>query len=54
MPVDWTDIAGSKVSLLSDSIRMFAALRSIRARMRDLEKRSGNQTLYASGSGKAR
>lgn len=37
VPVDWSDIPGSKVSLVRDSIRMFGALRAIRSRMRAIE-----------------
>lgn len=33
VPVDWFDVPGSKVSLLSDSLRMLWAVRQIRSRM---------------------
>lgn len=34
VPIDWTDIPGSKVSLLRDSAQMAAALLKLRARLR--------------------
>ena len=34
IPVDWSDVPGSKVSLFRDSLRMFFAVRLIRLRMR--------------------
>lgn len=36
-PVDWEDIPGSKVRLFRDSVRMFASLWRLRAKLRKLE-----------------
>lgn len=38
IPVDWSDIPGSKVSLISDPLRMFLAVRGIRARYAAMNK----------------
>jgi dolichyl-phosphate beta-glucosyltransferase len=35
IPVDWTDIPGSKVALLRDSLRMFRSVQTIRSRMKE-------------------
>jgi len=38
-PVDWHDVPGSKVHLLSDSLRMTTEILSIRSRIRAMDKR---------------
>ncbi|XHR29128.1 MAG: glycosyltransferase [Chthoniobacteraceae bacterium] len=35
VPVDWTDIPGSKVALLRDSLQMFRSVRTIHSRMKE-------------------
>ncbi len=40
VPIDWSDVPGSKVSVIGDAVRMFFALFGIRARRRDRTSRN--------------